>query len=422
MQSTPRSLRVQIGFFGRRNAGKSSLLNAVAGQALSIVSATPGTTTDPVEKAMEIQPLGPVVLIDTAGLDDEGELGRQRVERSHRVLEKTDLAVLVATPDAWGPPEETFLALATADRRPVVVALNQADRVEAPEALRTELQARGVPVVQVSAATGQGLGALRALLVETAPPSAFTPTSLVGDLVPPGETCLLVVPIDKEAPTGRLILPQAQVLRDLLDHGALGLCCRDTELPTALARLTRPPALVVTDSQAFAAVDAAVPPEVPLTSFSILFARARGDLGSFVRGARLLTRPAAEGGLAPGDRVLVAESCTHHPVEDDIGTVKLPAWLERRVGGRLVFDHVRGVDFPADLSPYRLVVHCGACMAPRRLVLSRQARAEAAGVAMTNYGVAIAACLGIEARALRRLLPPQAAASASSQQEGVTDP
>ncbi|MBP7126570.1 [FeFe] hydrogenase H-cluster maturation GTPase HydF [Myxococcota bacterium] len=393
-QGTPRGFRLHIGIFGRRNVGKSSLLNAFVRQRVSLVSDTAGTTTDPVEKPMEMLPLGPVVFIDTAGIDDVGALGELRVARTRQVLDRADLALVVAVGEGWGEFEEG-LVRELADRKvPVVAVFNQADRVVPPEGLRQDLARRGIPTVVTSALTGLGMGDLREAVLRAAPPEAFETPTILGDLVPPGEMAVLVVPIDKEAPKGRLILPQVQTIRDLLDHDAAALVVKERELRAMLDLLRRPPRLVVTDSQAFLKVAADTPPDVPMTSFSILFSRLKGDLVSFVEGAMAVED------LRPGDRVLVAEACTHHPIGEDIGRVKIPRWLERYVGGHLEFVHVQGHDFPEDLSPFRLVIHCGACTQNRREVLNRLLRCRAQEVPMTNYGLVIAWSLGIFERAL----------------------
>lgn len=394
MSSAPRGLRTHIGLFGRRNVGKSSVLNALTRQEVAIVSATPGTTTDPVEKPMELLPLGPVVFIDTAGVDDEGVLGEQRVAMTRKALERTDLALLVAEASAWGPFEEELLAEIRARSIPVVVVLNKADAGPAPAGLAERLAAAGVPAVATSIPAGSGLDELRQALLAAAPVDAVEGRRIVGDLVSPGDVVVLVTPIDAEAPKGRLILPQVQTLRDLLDAGAISVVVREHELRAALASLAAPPRLVVTDSQAFRQVAEEVPPGVPLTSFSILFARFQGDLAEMARGVRGVDR------LKAGDRVLVAEACTHHPVGEDIGRVKIPAWLRTRTGVPLEFETVQGRDFPDDLSRYALVVHCGSCMGNRRQMLSRLLRGRQEGVPVTNYGLTIAYSLGILERAL----------------------
>ncbi|MBN1489609.1 MAG: [FeFe] hydrogenase H-cluster maturation GTPase HydF [Phycisphaerae bacterium] len=392
---TPKGFRLHIGLFGRRNVGKSSLLNAITRQDVSIVSATAGTTTDPVEKPMELLPLGPVLFIDTAGIDDAGGLGALRVQRTRQVLDRTDLAVLVTEPAGWGDFEEGMLAELTARKTPVIVVFNKADTGAAEPQVLERLNRDGVPVVHTSARQGTGLLDLRQAFLDRAPAEFVNAPAILGDLVPPGELAVLVVPIDKEAPKGRLILPQVQSIRDLLDNDACCLVVKDRELRTALEHLARPPKLVVTDSQAFLKVAADTPPNVWLTSFSILFARFKGDLITQVQGVRAIDR------LQPGDRVLVAEACSHHPIADDIGRVKLPRWLTQYVGGKLEFDTVQGHDFPDDLSAYRLVIHCGACMWNRRAMLTRIMRCRQAGVPITNYGLAIAQSLGILERALQ---------------------
>lgn len=380
--------RIHIGFFGLRNAGKSSLCNAVTGQALSLVSDVKGTTTDPVQKAMELLPLGPVVIIDTPGLDDEGELGSQRVARARRSLDKCHLAVLVA---------DATLGLTPADRELLeelgargishLIAYNKSDLLEA-------VPADGERELYVSAKTGAGVEKLKnalAALAGTAKPER----RLLADLVSPGDTVVLVTPIDESAPKGRIILPQQQTIRELLDCGAFAYVCGVEGLPEVLGSLSRPPRMVITDSQAFGAVSALVPPSVPLTSFSILFARYKGDLATAVRGAALLSS------LRDGDAVLISEGCTHHRQCNDIGTVKLPGWIEAFCGAKPAFSFTSGGEFPADLSPYRLVVHCGACMLNEREMAARQARCREAGVPITNYGIAIACMHGILSRSLQ---------------------
>jgi [FeFe] hydrogenase H-cluster maturation GTPase HydF len=395
MQPTPRSLRLHIGLFGRRNVGKSSLLNAITRQRVSIVSESAGTTTDPVEKPMEMLPLGPVQFVDTAGIDDEGALGELRMERTKAALDRVDLGVVVAEGGAWGGFEEALVGEIESRRVPVLVVFNKSDLRRPGEAELASLDRIRIPWVAVSALTGDGMEGVREALLALAPADFFDNRRLVADLVPPGEVAVLVVPIDKEAPKGRLILPQVMTIRDLLDGESMAMVVQDRELRRALERLSKPPALVVTDSQAFLKVAADVPPEVPMTSFSILMARFQGDLTEQVKGTLGIER------LRGGDRVLVAEACTHHPVGEDIGRVKIPRWLTQYVGSKLEFTHVQGRDFPADLSPFRLVVHCGNCVGNRREMMSRIHRCRAAGVPITNYGLTIAYSLGIFDRALR---------------------
>jgi [FeFe] hydrogenase H-cluster maturation GTPase HydF len=394
MQPTPKGLRLHIGLFGRRNAGKSSLLNALVRQQVSIVSEVAGTTTDPVEKPMELLPLGPVLFIDTAGIDDAGALGEKRVQRTRQVFDRTDLGLIVVDAGQWGPFEEMLLTELRERKVAAIVVFNKSDVAKPQAALLEQLDQSRTQYVETVATESTGLLELREALIAAAPEDFLHAPPIAADLVPPGELAVLVVPIDLEAPRGRLILPQVQTIRDLLDGDAYCLVVKERELRDALGRLNRPPALVVTDSQAFLKVAADTPPEVKLTSFSILFARQKGDLGQFVEGALAIER------LRPGDRVLVAESCAHHPVGDDIGRVRIPRWLQQYVGGQLTFTTTQGHDFPEDLAAYRLVVHCGACMWNRREMLTRLLRCRRAGVPICNYGLTIAYTLGIFDRAL----------------------
>jgi len=391
---TPKSMRIHIGLFGRRNVGKSSILNAITRQQVAIVSDVAGTTTDPVEKPMELLPLGPVLFIDTAGIDDEGALGALRVEKTHQVFERTDLGVLIAEAGNWSTFEDQMLDELGTRQIPVVVVFNKSDLATPAPSCITALSERQIRTVQLSALTGEGIPSLREALIECTPVQLLDYPSIAGDLVGPGELAVLVVPVDKEAPKGRLILPQVQTIRDLLDGNALSLVVKERDLPQALELLKKPPRLVITDSQVFQKVSADVPRNVPLTSFSILFARFKGDLLSQVQGALAIDS------LKPGDRVLIAEACSHHPIDEDIGRVKIPRWLTEYVGGRLEFVHVQGHDFPSELSPYRLVIHCGACMWNRRAMLSRILHCRHAEVPITNYGLVIAYSLGILERAL----------------------
>ncbi len=394
MKRVPRGLRLHIGIFGRRNVGKSSLLNALTRQSVSIVSDVAGTTTDPVEKPMELLPLGPVLFIDTAGIDDVGSLGGMRVERTRRILDRTDVAILVAAAGDWGPFEDELLSELTSLGRPVVVVFNKSDLASPPSTLTTRLEERGLRTVHAVATKGEGVLDLRQELIRATPEEYLLSLPIVRDLVPPGELVMLVVPIDLEAPRGRLILPQVQSIRDILDGDAYCMVVKERDLRDALDRLKRPPVLVVTDSQAFGEVAEKTPADVPLTSFSILFARYKGDLGELVLGATAIDT------LRSGARILIAESCAHHPIGDDIGRVKIPRWLTQYIGGSLEFEHIQGHDFPDDLSSYDLVVHCGACVTNRTEVLSRILRCRQAGVPMTNYGLTIAWSLGIFERAL----------------------
>ena len=386
LNETAAAFRVHIAFFGRRNAGKSSLVNAFTGQSLSVVSPVKGTTTDPVSKAMELLPLGPVQIIDTPGMDDRGELGALRVAQAKKVLDKTDLAIVVT--DATEPVSEADLALLSLLRERQIPYLLVRNKIDLPNALP-----RNSGEIGVSALTGEGVGELRSLAAQTAKPRQ-SEGHLVGDLLKPGDGVVLVVPIDKAAPKGRLILPQQQTIRDILDAGACALVCRDTELTETLSRLAQPPKLVITDSQVFGKVNAIVPPEIPLTSFSILMARFKGNLCQAVAGAAVADT------LKDGDKVLIAEGCTHHRQCEDIGTVKLPGWLRRHTGSEPEFHFVSGGDFPENLEPYKLVIHCGGCMLTPTHMATRYQTCKSQNVPITNYGILIAHLNGILNRTL----------------------
>lgn len=386
-QNTPRSARLHIGLFGRRNAGKSSLINALTGQNVSLVSNVAGTTTDPVFKAMELHDFGPVTFIDTAGLDDEGELGRLRIERTRDAARQTDLALLVLT---GAPTVERAWAEEFKSRKiPALAVINKADLLPDAEAVRRQAEAElGIPALAVSARTGDGVDALRKSVADLAPDD-FWARSITGNLVGKSDLVLLVMPQDSEAPKGRLIAPQVQTIRELLDKKCAVMCCAADALDATLACLARPPKLIITDSQAFGQVFPKVPEGSLLTSFSILFAGYKGDVDVFLAGAAALDH------LNGASRVLIAEACTHAPIEEDIGRVKIPALLRKKYGDTLQIDFVRGSDFPADLRGYDLVIHCGACMFPRRYVLSRIEQAQSQHVPMCNYGVVLAALNGI---------------------------
>ena len=387
LNETVSAERVHIGFFGKRNVGKSSLVNAVTGQRLSVVSPVEGTTTDPVKKAMELLPLGPVVIIDTPGYDDVGELGGLRVERTNEVLARIDVAVLVYDAAAGMTAEDRALYEKLTERKiPVIPVANKTD-LAAPQ---TDLPEGHLAV---SAVTGQGVNELKERIAALGRSAGQTKT-ILSDLVQSGDTVVLVIPIDESAPKGRLILPQQQVLRELLDCHCCPLCCQVEELPGLLAGLERPPRLIITDSQAFGRVAPLVDPALQLTSFSILFARYKGELEPFVRGAAALSR------LREGDRVLISEGCTHHRQCNDIGSVKLPGWIRKYTGKELSFSFTSGGEFPEDLSPYALVVHCGGCMLTAAAMHHRMQTAAAAGVPIVNYGVAIAQMHGVLYRSL----------------------
>jgi len=399
LNETPRGSRLHIAIYGRRNTGKSSLINALTNQEVAIVSSVPGTTTDPVFKSMEILPVGPVVFIDTAGIDDVGELGALRIKKSVRVLNKADLIILVLNEGQVLDGREFELVRKAGEQGvPVVGVLNKVDLN--PEADPAEFeQSLGIKVLPVSAVTRQGIDSLKQAIIRSAPKDWSAPT-IVGELINPGDTVMLVVPIDLAAPKGRIILPQVQTIRDILDHDAIALVVKEREIKKALAGLTEKPKIVVTDSQAFLKVDADTPKDVMMTSFSILFARYKGNLETLTAGALAVDR------LRPGDKVLIAEACTHHRVADDIGTVKIPRWLRQQVGGELHFDWSSGIEMPEHLEQYQLIVHCGACMINRKEMLYRILQATSAGVPIVNYGVLIARMHGI----LRRALAPFPAA------------
>ena len=395
LNATPQGERIHVALFGRRNVGKSSLVNALTGQEVSIVSDVKGTTTDPVRKAMELLPLGPVLMIDTPGLDDEGVLGEMRVRRTHEVLNQTDVALVVTEAGVGlGDCERELLEKIRAKKIPFLVVFNKLDLAEPGEAeLKRAVEESGASVHAVSSATKRGVEELKLALARIAPEDDDK-FRIVGDLISPGDFVVLVTPIDKAAPKGRLILPQQQTIRDVLEADAAAIVAKEFELRDVLAGLGRKPRLVVTDSQAFAKVSADVPADVWLTSFSILFARYKGDLGELVRGAKAVER------LKDGDRVLISEGCTHHRQSDDIGTVKIPRWLRQHTEKRLEIDHSSGMKYPDHLERYALAVHCGGCMLNRREMRWRIAQAKAAGVPIVNYGVLIAYLQGILPRCL----------------------
>ncbi len=386
MNGSPSAERTHIGFFGCRNAGKSSLVNAVTGQALSIVSEIGGTTTDPVQKAMELKPLGPVVIIDTPGLDDEGSLGGQRVKRAEDTLSRVDIAVLVV--DAERGLSGFDLSLLDRIREkglPRLIAWNKSDL---PGAMPPAEDA-----ISVSSLTGEGVDAFKEALARVMPEGDGI--RLVGDLVETGDVVVLVCPIDESAPKGRLILPQQQAIRDLLDAGAMPIVCRETELSKTFERLSESPAMVITDSQVFSVVSEIVPDEVPLTSFSILMARYKGFLDVAACGIAAVDK------LKDGDKVLLAEGCTHHRQCNDIGTVKIPRWLRQYTDADIKIETCSGRDFPEDLTPYSLVIHCGGCMLTDTVIKNRMGIALSQGVPFTNYGIAIARMTGTLERSLR---------------------
>ena len=388
LSSTPSANRVHIGLYGKRNSGKSSLINAITNQETALVSDFAGPTTDPVYKAMEIHGIGPCMLIDTAGFDDEGELGRLRVEKTRQALEKTDIAVLVFD----GRPvteEKEWLSLLKQKKTPILAVVNKLDLLENPQAYADTLKRDyGLSPVLVSTKTREGIDKVREELIRLLPED-YEQESITGHLVSQGDCVLLVMPQDIQAPKGRLILPQVQTIRDLLDHRCLVMSCTTDKLDEALSALKQPPKWIITDSQVFKTVYDKKPKESRLTSFSVLFANYKGDLSEFVQGA------AAIESLTEHSKVLIAEACTHAPLSEDIGREKLPRMLRNKVGQGLAVDVVGGPAFPEDLSGYDLIIHCGACMFNRRHVMSRIDRAKSQGVPITNYGVAIAKLSGI---------------------------
>lgn len=388
LQDTPRANRIHIGLFGKRNSGKSSLINALTGQEVAVVSEYAGTTTDPVYKSMEIRGIGPCVFIDTAGLDDEGKLGELRVRQTLRAMDRTDIALLVCT-DADVSREKQWKDMLAEKNIPVIVLLNKSDLLEDPlaTARAIEQQLQQVPLI-VSAAHKSNIEDIRRALIGKLPDETMS-TGITGRLVKENDVVLLVMPQDIQAPKGRLILPQVQTLRELLDRKCIVSCCTTDKLQATLGALAQPPALIITDSQVFKTVYEQKPPESRLTSFSVLFAQYKGDIDYYLEGANAIDR------LTEQSRVLIAEACTHAPLTEDIGRVKIPAMLRKRFGQGLTIDIVSGADFPEDLTPYQLVIHCGACMFNRKYVLQRIAQARRQQVPMTNYGVTIAYVQGI---------------------------
>lgn len=398
LNNTPSAERVHIGIFGRRNAGKSSLINAVTSQNLAIVSDIKGTTTDPVMKAMELLPLGPVVLIDTPGLDDSGELGLMRIQKAHQALNRCDIAVLVIDAlEGITPEDGKILEKIQKKQIPCILAINKCDLLssfDSPVPLTDSLP-DSIHTIRISARNGQGIFELKEMLAASLP-EEDKGRRIVGDLIHPSSLVILVIPIDKAAPKGRLILPQQQTIRDILDSGAYALTVRETELATALSSIGRTPDLVITDSQVFPYVAEIVPEEIPLTSFSILFARYKGNLKTLADGARALDS------LKADDTILISEGCTHHRQCEDIGTVKLPNLIRKHTGCKdLTFSFTSGTEFPADLSGFSMIVHCGGCTLNEREMKYRLSCAEDAGIPITNYGTAIAHMNGILPRCLQ---------------------
>jgi [FeFe] hydrogenase H-cluster maturation GTPase HydF len=395
LNATPRGNRVHIALFGKRNAGKSSVINAITDQEIAIVSDVKGTTTDPVYKSMEILPIGPTVIIDTAGLDDFGELGELRKKKTIEVLSKTDVALVVIDAGQGITEDDQFiLDLIREKNIPQILVLNKQDSFEtSAEAIEAIKETYQVPIIPVSAATGKGITSLKKAIASSLPEDEDK-FRIIGDLIQPGDFVVLVTPIDKAAPKGRLILPQQQTIRDILESDAIAIVTKEYELKETLEKLGTKPRLVVTDSQAFLKVSADTPKDIPLTSFSILFARHKGDLNELIRGAKAIEK------LQDGDKVLISEGCTHHRQADDIGRVKIPRWIRQMTGKQIEFEFTSGTQFTEDIDRYSLIVHCGACMLNKTAMNYRINQAKQFGVPIVNYGVLIAYVQGIISRAI----------------------
>ncbi len=395
---TPKGNRLHIGIFGRMNVGKSSVMNALLHQDMSIVSEIAGTTTDNVEKAMEMLPLGPVLFIDTAGLDDVSILGDKRIEKAKSAVDRIDVALLVCDEKGWNELEISLFNEFKSKNIPVIALINKSDIKEISEEKLEEIQKFTPSVIKISAINKtETADLIRKELIKTAPDDFINPESLVEGIIEENQTALLVTPIDKEAPKGRMILPQVQMIRALLDKNCKVLVIKEDKIKEALSDLKNPPSIVITDSQAFKKVNEDVPSNIRLTSFSILFARQKGDLRSFIEGVQAIDT------LNDGDKVLICESCTHHNIEDDIGTVKIPNLIKKKTGKNIIFERFSSHDFPKNIEEYKLIVHCGGCMTNRREILSRIETSKSKGVPITNYGITIAYCLGILNRAAKDL-------------------
>lgn len=392
---TLKSMRLHIGIFGKTNVGKSSLLNRITNQDVSIVSNIAGTTTDVVEKTMELLPIGPVNFLDTAGINDSTALSSERIEKTMKIINRTDVAIVVCDYNGIDDYERSLIEKFNELKIPFMIFINKTDEKYPSDSIIEDLKNYTKHILLSSVKTDDLIVfKIKELLVKLLPEDFVNSPKIVGDLIPQGSTVILVIPIDKEAPKGRIILPQVQTLRDLLDNNCVSVVVKESELKSAIDNLKIAPSLVVTDSQAFKNVSEIVPENIPLTSFSILFARLKGDLNAFSQGAKSIEK------LQDGDRVLILESCTHHAIEDDIGRVKIPNLLRKKTGKNLIIDNIAGHDFP-DISKYKLIIHCGACMTNRREVLSRILLASENNVPITNYGICISYCLGILQRALK---------------------
>ncbi|TAL68667.1 MAG: [FeFe] hydrogenase H-cluster maturation GTPase HydF [Bacteroidetes bacterium] len=400
MLGTPKSLRLQIALFGRTNTGKSSFLNMIANQDVALTSPVPGTTTDVVEKSMELLPIGPVTFLDTAGIDDKSILSNIRIEKTMKIVDRAEIIVLICEPNIWTDYEENISDIANRLEIPIIIAINKIDIEKPTEEFRTKLKSKTGHILYCSCIdkpnSNKYVNEFKKYLPEILPTEYTNPLPLIGDLVPQGSVSILIVPIDREAPKGRIILPQVQAIRDLLDSNSMSLVVKDTEYSLALKSLVQKPALVVCDSQVVNEMVAETPADVKCTTFSILFSRFKGDLLEEVRGAAEIKK------LKAGDKILIAEACSHHPNEDDIGRVKIPRWLRQYIGYNIHIDYSAGRDYPANLNDYKLIIHCGGCMLTRNEKLVRIHKAKEAGVPITNYGITISVTQGV----LERVLSP----------------
>lgn len=398
MEKTPKSMRLHIGIFGRTNVGKSSLINILTHQETSIVSCVAGTTTDAVEKSMEMLPLGPVVFIDTAGIDDTTELGEKRTEKTEKIIARCDVAIIVSDFNGWTKYETELAKTFKENSVPILAVINKSDVSKISEEKLREISAFADKIEEISAKKDKDIPSrIRETLIRCVPEEFINPPAILENLVNPEDVVVLVTPIDKEAPKGRLILPQVTVLRELLDNRCISVVTTEKTLDKSLKSLKNPPKLVITDSQAFKQVSEIVPKSVPLTSFSILFARLKGDIKEFSDGVRAIAD------LKDGDKILICESCTHHAIEDDIARVKIPKLVRNKTGKDLIFEQISSHEFPKNIRNYALIIHCGGCMTNRREILSRIAKAKEAKIPITNYGIAISYCLGILDRAIQPL-------------------
>ena len=404
MRKTPKSLRLQLGLFGRTNIGKSSFLNIVAGQDVAITSRVPGTTTDVVEKSMELLPIGPVVFLDTAGVDDISELSRLRIKKSRKILDRADIILLLAEPNKWSQYEDTIVQEAKQRNTPLIIIINKIDQAPPEDKYIRRIETITNKFLLCCSIDIDNrdhyVNALKKHIIECCPSDFLNPPPLIGDLVPKSGLAVLIVPIDLEAPKGRIILPQVQTIRDALDNNQAALIVKETEYKAVLKKLSVPPDIVVCDSQVVSQMVNDTPDFIPCTTFSILFSRYKGDLIEEIKAATIIDT------LQPQDKILIAEACSHHPIEDDIGRVKIPRWLKEHVGGEVRIDTCAGRDYPEDLEDYKLIIHCGGCMITRREMLFRIQRAKEKGTSLTNYGIAISVLQGV----IERVLSPFPAA------------